>query len=306
MLLAAAKSRIGNLPSNESGAIMPQALAPVNIFFGPARDFFVNRSIFEALTLRTGPAIMVSSNSRREGKGMASACFSGSREKWLPLYQEFRDRTAERVGRFDEQFTLDAVQWKYATTFAEIRPLARSMEISFAADRPHDEWKPAKIARTSKNRVAHSFEVTDGADFPELIERVAEAYRLTQAGRARRPPAEKISYATVDEYIAQFSDDVRPVLEQVRRTIREAAPGAVERISWQMPTYWQGENLVHFAAFRSHVGLYPGEEGVRAFADRLRKYDFSKGSIRFPLSEPMPLELIAEIARFRAREVEGR
>jgi len=236
---------------------------------------------------------------------MAGNCFSGSRGKWLPLYEEFRDRVAGRVGEFDEQETEDAVLWKYATTFAEIRPLARAMEISFAADRVHGEWEPSKVVQSSKNRVAHSFEVVDNARFPELAERVAEAHRLTQAGRARKPPAEKSAYKTVDEYIAQFPDDVRPVLEQIRRTIRSAAPDAIEKISWQMPTYWQGENLVHFAAFKGHVGLYPGEEGVRAFAGKLGAYDFSKGSIRFPLSEPMPLNLIEEITRFRVREVEG-
>ena len=90
---------------------------------------------------------------------------------------------------------------------------------------------------------------------------------------------------------------------QVNATV--SAPDAIEKISWQMPTYWQGENLVHFAAFKGHVGLYPGEEGVRAFAGKLGAYDFSKGSIRFPLSEPMPLNLIEEITRFRVREVEG-
>jgi uncharacterized protein YdhG (YjbR/CyaY superfamily) len=77
-------------------------------------------------------------------------------------------------------------------------------------------------------------------------------------------------------------------------------------MSWQMPTFWQGENLVHFAAQKSHIGLYPGESGVRVFADRLTGYKTSKGAIRFQLSEPIPYDLIEEITRFRVREAIGR
>ena len=114
--------------------------------------------------------------------------------------------------------------------------------------------------------------------------------------------AEAARYATVDEYISLFPETVAHILREVRRTIREAAPEAEERIRWQMPTYWQGENLVHFAAAKNHLGLYPGESGVRVFAEKLRDYKTSKGAIQFPFSKPIPYELIAEITRFRVRE----
>jgi len=112
----------------------------------------------------------------------------------------------------------------------------------------------------------------------------------------------KTVYSTIDEYIAQFPEEVRGILEQVRQTIRLAAPEAQERMSWQMPTFWQQENLIHFAAAKKHLGIYPSDSGVRAFADRLKGYKTSKGAIQFPLTEPLPLELIAEITRFRVQE----
>nr|WP_236860355.1 DUF1801 domain-containing protein [Candidatus Formimonas warabiya] len=125
---------------------------------------------------------------------------------------------------------------------------------------------------------------------------------LTQPNHTRKEPAEKPVFTTIDEYIALFPADVRDILQQVRTTIRNAAPEAKEKISWQMPTFWQNENLVHFAAAKNHIGLYPGASGVRAFADRLTGYKTSKGAIQFPLSEPIPYDLIAEITRFRVRE----
>lgn len=112
----------------------------------------------------------------------------------------------------------------------------------------------------------------------------------------------KASYTTVDEYIAQFPEDVKNALELVRKTICEAAPDAQEKISWQMPTYYLKGNLVHFAAHKSHIGLYPGESGVAAFSDKLGEYKTSKGAIQFPLSKPIPLQLISEIVQFRVKE----
>ncbi|GHU65284.1 hypothetical protein AGMMS49983_12740 [Clostridia bacterium] len=111
--------------------------------------------------------------------------------------------------------------------------------------------------------------------------------------------ADKIAYTTIDEYIELFPDEVQAVLQGMRKAIRKAAPDAEERIRWQMPTFWQGENLIHFAAFKNHVSIFPGASGVEAFTDRLMEYKTSKGTIQFPLSKPIPYALIEEIVRFR-------
>lgn len=106
---------------------------------------------------------------------------------------------------------------------------------------------------------------------------------------------------SIDEYIAAQAEDVRPLLQSIRETIRAAAPEAAERISWQMPTFWQGENIIHFAAFKGHIGLYPGGEATSAFAERLAGYKISKGTIRLPLDKPIDYELIADIVRWRVK-----
>lgn len=113
------------------------------------------------------------------------------------------------------------------------------------------------------------------------------------------------AYTNIDEYIELFPEDLREILIRVRQTIRETAPDAEERIRWQMPTYWQKENLVHFAAQKSHLGFYPGESGVKAFADRLdaEGYTHSKGAIQFPYKRPIPYDLIREITLFRLSSV---
>lgn len=104
---------------------------------------------------------------------------------------------------------------------------------------------------------------------------------------------------TIDAYIAAQPESVRPLLNQIRNTLRKALPDAKERISWRMPTFWQGHNLLHFAAFKKHIGLYPGEQAVAFFSDRLTGYKTSKGAIRFPCDRPIPFDLIAEIAIWR-------
>ena len=101
---------------------------------------------------------------------------------------------------------------------------------------------------------------------------------------------------SIDEYIAAQPEELRPRLESVRNTIREAIPEAKERISWQMPTYWKGRNLIHFAAAKKHIGIYPGGEATGVFAERLKDYDMSKGTIRLPNNKDLPLELIRDIA----------
>ena len=88
----------------------------------------------------------------------------------------------------------------------------------------------------------------------------------------------------------------------MRRTIRKHAPDAEERISYRIPTFYLGGNLVHFAAFDRHVGFYPGAAGIAAFQDALADYKSAKGSVQFPHSEPLPLDLVAEIVQFRVAQ----
>lgn len=104
---------------------------------------------------------------------------------------------------------------------------------------------------------------------------------------------------TIDAYIAAQPEQVRPLLHQVRDTIRAVLPeSARERISWRMPTYWDGQNIIHFAAFKNHIGLYPGDKAMEEFSDRLTEYRTSKGAVQFPYDKPLPLELIAQIAKW--------
>ena len=103
---------------------------------------------------------------------------------------------------------------------------------------------------------------------------------------------------TVDEYIAAQDEAVRPVLDEVRSVLGAALPEAEERISWSMPTYWKGRNIIHFAASKRHLGIYPGDEATAAFADELVGYSVSKGTIRLPYDRPLPTELLGRIARW--------
>lgn len=103
---------------------------------------------------------------------------------------------------------------------------------------------------------------------------------------------------TIDEYIAAQPEKVQLYLKKVRDTLRAALPEAEERISWSMPTYWKKHTIIQFAGFKNHIGLYPGPEAVLAFSDRLKEYKTSKGSIQLPYNEELPVELIADIARW--------
>jgi uncharacterized protein YdhG (YjbR/CyaY superfamily) len=114
---------------------------------------------------------------------------------------------------------------------------------------------------------------------------------------------------SIDEYIAGFPRNVRTLLGQVRRAIREAVPGADEVISYRIPTYkLHGRPVIYFAAFKEHYSIYPSTAPlIAAFKDRLEPYEYNnKGTIRFPLSAPVPVRLLADIAKFRARDVEAR
>lgn len=107
---------------------------------------------------------------------------------------------------------------------------------------------------------------------------------------------------SVDAYIAGFPEHIQALLQSVRDTVRAAAPEAEERIAYQMPTYSQHGNLVHFAAFKNHIGFYPAPSGIEAFAQELARYEGAKGSIRFPLDEPLPLDLIRRVVEYRLAE----
>ncbi len=106
----------------------------------------------------------------------------------------------------------------------------------------------------------------------------------------------------MDQFIAAFSVDVQDRLRQIRMTIRKAAPEAGEKISYGIPTFSLHGNLVHFSAYRNHIGFYPSSSGIRAFQKELSGYTCSKGTVRFSFDKPLPLGLIAKMVRFRVRE----
>ncbi len=108
--------------------------------------------------------------------------------------------------------------------------------------------------------------------------------------------------AGIDAYIAGFPPEIQAILQKIRAIIREEAPGAEEAIRYQMPTFVLGGNLVHFAAFKKHIGLYPTPSGTAAFQEELAPYKWAKGSIQFPLDKPIPYDLIRRIVAFRAAE----
>jgi uncharacterized protein YdhG (YjbR/CyaY superfamily) len=104
---------------------------------------------------------------------------------------------------------------------------------------------------------------------------------------------------SIDEYIAGFPEDVQKLLQEVRRTIRAAAPDAEERISYQMPAFYQNGILVWFGGHTRHIGFYPTGEGVEAFKDELSAYKLTKGAVQFPLDKPLPHALITKIVKYR-------
>ena len=114
--------------------------------------------------------------------------------------------------------------------------------------------------------------------------------------------AKRTKAPDIESYIAAFPPAVRARLRKMRTAIRRAAPDAREKISYRIPTFALCGNLVHFAAYEHHIGFYPGASGVKKFARRLGSYDFAKGSVQFPHDRPLPLDLIAEIVRFRLAE----
>lgn len=107
----------------------------------------------------------------------------------------------------------------------------------------------------------------------------------------------------IEKYIEQFPDSTKLKLVEMYQIIKEVIPKDVtEKISWQMPTFYLNGNLVHFAAFKNHIGFYPGDSGVRNFEHKLANYKHSKGAIQFPIDKPLPKDLIQEIVTFRVKE----
>ena len=106
----------------------------------------------------------------------------------------------------------------------------------------------------------------------------------------------------IDTYISDFPEEVQMLLEQIRAAIRQAAPEAKETINYAIPTYTLNGNLVHFAAFKKHIGFYPGPTGIETFKNELSAYKGAKGSVQFPLDKPLPLDLITSIVKFRVKE----
>jgi uncharacterized protein YdhG (YjbR/CyaY superfamily) len=107
---------------------------------------------------------------------------------------------------------------------------------------------------------------------------------------------------TIDDYISGFPEEVQDVLNRVRETIRKSAPDAEETISYQIPTFRLNGNLVHFAAFKKHIGFYPTPSGMKHFQQDLSDFETAKGSVKFPLDKPIPFDLISKITTFRVRE----
>lgn len=113
---------------------------------------------------------------------------------------------------------------------------------------------------------------------------------------------EKEILTSVDEYILKFDPDVQEILKNFRKVIKEIAPDAEEKISYQMPTFYLHGNLVHFAAFKNHIGFYPAPSAVEAFKNELSDYKVSKGAIQFPLGKTIPYDLVRKIVEFRVAE----
>lgn len=111
-----------------------------------------------------------------------------------------------------------------------------------------------------------------------------------------------MKYSNIDEYIAYFPADVQQILNRLRSEISKVAPGATEKISYGIPTFYLNGNLVHFAGYENHIGFYPGTAGIEEFRDKLSAYEVSKGTVRFPIGKPIPYALIRTIVKFRVRQ----
>ena len=113
---------------------------------------------------------------------------------------------------------------------------------------------------------------------------------------------DKTQLNDIDQYIAGFSSEIQAILQEIRATIKKAAPEAQEAISYQMPTFKLNGNLIHFAAFKNHIGVYPAPTGIEQFRKELSAYKGGKGSVQFPFSQPIPYDLISKIVKYRVQE----
>jgi uncharacterized protein YdhG (YjbR/CyaY superfamily) len=119
-------------------------------------------------------------------------------------------------------------------------------------------------------------------------------------------PVEKKKFSSIDEYIETFPEDVRDILERLRQTIHAAAPGAVEAISYQMPTFkLNGKYLIHVGGWKHHIGLYPIPPGDEAFQEAIAAYKDAKSTVRFPLDEPIPYNLVTKMVTLRLEEIQA-
>jgi len=112
----------------------------------------------------------------------------------------------------------------------------------------------------------------------------------------------KSQFRTIDEYIAEFPENVRDILEELRRVIRQAAPQAQEAMRYGIPTFRLNGNLVHFAAFKNHIGFYPTPSAIEDFKEELSSYRQAKGSVQFPINKPIPYDLVRKIVKYRVKE----
>jgi uncharacterized protein YdhG (YjbR/CyaY superfamily) len=112
----------------------------------------------------------------------------------------------------------------------------------------------------------------------------------------------QVGFNSIDEYIASFPVEIQKIMQELRATIKAAAPGAEEKISYQIPAFALKGNLVYFAAWKNHIGFYPTSSGTQAFKHELSIYESAKGSVKFPLEKPLPLDLISRIVKFRVVE----
>ena len=113
---------------------------------------------------------------------------------------------------------------------------------------------------------------------------------------------DKPTFQTIDDYITQFPNNIQELLRELRQVIKEAAPEAEEKISYQMPTFYLFGNLVHFAVCKNHIGFYPAPSGIERFKSELAEYKGAKGSVQFPINKPLPFNIISEIVKYRANE----
>lgn len=118
----------------------------------------------------------------------------------------------------------------------------------------------------------------------------------------RNQPKMRAKAESVDAYIADFPVEVQKMLEQIRSTIKQAAPKAEETISYAIPSYKLNGMLVHFAGYANHIGFYPGAGGIAAFVEELADYKTSKGTVQFPIDQPLPLKLVTKIVEFRVKQ----